>query len=104
MEPGAIPGARWGGICRAGLSKGLIYHHFAGKDALYLACLRRCCNCFVAYVIEQGGEADLNRYMAARMRFRESFPQEARILFEALITPPPTWLRTSSARAEPSTR
>ena len=76
------------GICRAGLSKGLIYHHFAGKDALYLACLRRCCNCFVAYVIEQGGEADLNRYMAARMRFRESFPQEARILFEALITPP----------------
>ena len=26
--------------------------------------------------------------MAARMRFRESFPQETRILFEALITPP----------------
>ena len=77
------------GICRAGLSKGLVYHNFTGKDSLYLTCLRRCCDCFVAFVREEGGEANLNRYIAARMRFRESCPREARILFEALITPPP---------------
>ena len=36
-------GASVNAICAAGsISKGLLYHYYADKDTLYLACVERC--------------------------------------------------------------
>ena len=33
-------GGTVGEICRQGINKGLVYHYYESKDALYLECLR----------------------------------------------------------------
>lgn len=76
-------------ICKTGINKGLIYHNFAGKDELYLICLKYSCEKFMEYVREKDGVTGLNRYMTARMDFFYTFPNEAHIFFEALLNPPP---------------
>ncbi|MDD5863930.1 MAG: TetR/AcrR family transcriptional regulator [Firmicutes bacterium] len=75
-------------ICKTGINKGLLYHNFSGKDALYLACLRRSCEKLTAYLRERDAGSDLKRYMEARMAFFDTFPNEAHIFFEALLNPP----------------
>lgn len=75
-------------ICKTGINKGLIYHNFAGKDELYLACLKNSCDKFVAYVSENDGTEDLKGYMKARMDFFHSYPKEAHIFFDAILNPP----------------
>ena len=62
-------------ICKTGINKGLVYHNFTGKDELYLTCLRYSCDRFVEYVNANDGAVDLERYMAVRMDFFNSFPQ-----------------------------
>lgn len=76
-------------ICKTGINKGLIYHNFNGKDALYLVCFKRSCEKLVAYVYENDGTANFDRYMAVRMDFFQEFPNEAHIFFDALLNPPP---------------
>lgn len=56
-------------ICKSGISKGLIYHNFPDKDALYLACLQHCCAAFVAHIRRMGGTSGFQTYMQARMDF-----------------------------------
>lgn len=75
-------------ICKAGINKGLIYHNFTGKDELYLTCLKYSCEKFALYVNENDGAADLRGYMTARMDFFDAFPNEAHIIFDALLNPP----------------
>lgn len=75
-------------MCRTGINKGLLYHNFSGKDALYLACLNRSREALMGYVLEHDGTRDLERYMTARMDFFNQFPREAHIFFEALLNPP----------------
>ncbi|MGN0408469.1 MAG: TetR/AcrR family transcriptional regulator [Bacteroides sp.] len=75
-------------ICKAGINKGLVYHNFASKDELYMTCFRCSCKKFIEYVYENGGETDFNRYMAVRMEFFNTFPNESHIFFEALLNPP----------------
>ena len=41
-------------ICKSGINKGLIYHNFRDKDALYLACLKRACEKLLALIEESG--------------------------------------------------
>lgn len=75
-------------ICNAGINKGLIYHNFEGKDDLYLSCLNHSCKKLLSYLKEQDRTKDLENYMSARMDFFNKYPDEARIFFEALLSPP----------------
>ncbi len=37
-------------ICKRGINKGLIYHNFNDKDALYLECLEKSCQKLVTMI------------------------------------------------------
>ena len=80
-------GGKVNNICRRGINKGLIYHHFRDRDALYLACLKRSCETLVELVTAQGGGVDLLAYMKLRMTFHAQHPEASHILFEALLQP-----------------
>ena len=82
-------------ICAAqNLSKGIVYHYFATKDALYLACMEECFQYLTEYVranfpAEQGGiEAQLEKYFRVRMAFFRENPVYQRLYCEAVTTPP----------------
>ena len=46
-------------ICReAGLSKGLLFHHFGSKEKLFFAVLEQCMRDFQEFAVPKGGEAD----------------------------------------------
>ncbi len=42
-------------ICKRGINKGLVYHNFKDKDALYLACLEAGCKKLVGMIGDGGG-------------------------------------------------
>ena len=67
------------------ISKGLLYHNFTGKDALYLACVSRCFAEVTAYLKDQDIGDDLERYMQLRIRYFSQHPLCARIFFEAVL-------------------
>lgn len=75
-------------ICNSGINKGLLYHNFSGKDDIYLTCLKQSCNRLMDYLLQQGGTENQKSYLSARTDFFNNFPNEARIFFEALLTPP----------------
>ena len=82
-------------ICAAqNLSKGIVYHYFATKDALYLACMEECFQYLTEYVranfsAEDGRiEAQLEKYFSVRMAFFRENPVYQRLYCEAVTTPP----------------
>lgn len=75
-------------ICNTGINKGLLYHNFEGKDDLYLTCLNHSCQNLLNYLSEQDRTKNLESYLSARMDFFYKHPNEARIFFEALLSPP----------------
>ena len=82
-------------ICAAqNLSKGIVYHYFKTKDALYLACMEECFQRLTEYVranftVEPGEiEAQLERYFIVRMDFFHANPVYQRLYCEAATTPP----------------
>ena len=82
-------------ICAAqNLSKGIVYHYFATKDALYLACMEECFRRLTEYVranfpAEDGKiEAQLEKYFSVRMAFFRENPVYQRLYCEAVTTPP----------------
>lgn len=82
-------------ICAAqNLSKGIVYHYFATKDALYLACMEECFRRLTEYVranfsAEDGRiEAQLEKYFSVRMAFFRENPVYQRLYCEAVTTPP----------------
>ena len=82
-------------VCSAqGISKGIIYHYFKTKDALYLACVEECFGRLTEYLranspVTGTTESQLEGYFSARMDFFREYPNEARIFFEALLNPQP---------------
>ena len=63
-------------ICGDGeLSKGILYHYFKDRDALYLACVEQCFQTLTAYLSEHGTcagggvERRLDVYFSASLRF-----------------------------------
>lgn len=76
-------------ICSSGINKGLLYHNFTGKDDLYLTCLSQSSRQLMRYLEQDGRTENLELYLSSRMDFFNQFPNEARIFFEALLTPPP---------------
>lgn len=87
-------GGTVGEICRQGINKGLVYHYYESKDALYLECLRVSCGKLQTALqdMEEAGSGTasqiVRRYMDSRMVFSRENPLENHILFEALLTPP----------------
>lgn len=82
-------------ICAAqNLSKGIVYHYFATKDALYLACMEECFRRLTEYVranflAEDGRiEAQLEDYFRVRMAFFRENPVYQGLYCEAVTTPP----------------
>ena len=78
-----------------GISKGIIYHHFKDKDALYLLCVEDCFDRVCAYLREAAGklsgteEEKLAAYFDARLRFFALQPVYLGIFAEAAFNPPP---------------
>ncbi|MGN0140948.1 MAG: TetR/AcrR family transcriptional regulator [Roseburia sp.] len=75
-------------ICKTGINKGLIYHNFKDKDALYLECVKKSCEDFMCYITEHSAEQGFVEYMSARMEFFKTHEQEAYIFLEARTRPP----------------
>lgn len=81
-------------ICAAqGISKGIVYHYFETKDALFLACVAECFKRLTEYIrtnmIKQNDTPfSLEEYFAVRTEFFHSHPVYQRIFCEAVITPP----------------
>ena len=77
-----------------GISKGIIYHHFKDKDALYLLCVEDCFTRVSAYLQEAAGklsgtaEEKLAAYFDARLRFFALQPVYLGIFAEAAFNPP----------------
>lgn len=80
-------GSSLNNICKSGINKGLIYHNFRDKDALYLKCLEKSRNMFVSLIEESDCLSDLVKYMNVRMSFFREYPYEAHIFFEAVLQP-----------------
>ena len=82
-------------ICAAqDVSKGIVYHYFRTKDALYLSCVEECF-ALLANAIwekmqpEQGTvEEQLERYFDTRMAFFREHPVYQRLFCQAVTTPP----------------
>lgn len=81
-------GASVNTICKAGIQKGLLYHNFKNKDALYLACVERCFQSLTKYLKDADIGDDLEKYMRIRMEYFEKNKMEARIFFDAILQPP----------------
>ena len=82
-------------ICAAqGVSKGIIYHYFDGKDALYLSCVEECFRLLTEHLQSRipAGDAPAQRqledYFACRMDFFRSHPVYQPIFCEAVVNPP----------------
>ncbi|MEY8699792.1 TetR/AcrR family transcriptional regulator [Streptococcus ferus] len=76
------------------ISKGVLYHNFAGKTELYLACVRESFHKAVSMIRGESGEVpSLADYVERRHRFSKDFPHHSHILFEA-------WLMTPAEIAE----
>lgn len=74
-------------ICKKGINKGLIYHNFKDKDELYLVCLENSCEKLISLIEESGCTSDRLQYLDLRMYFFTEYPNEAHILFEAVLQP-----------------
>lgn len=81
-------GASLNQICSAGIPKGLLYHNYKNKDALYLACVRQSLDRLTFYLKNLEAEPQLYTYMNARLCFFQHHEYEARLFFEALLQPP----------------
>lgn len=78
-----------------GISKGIIYHYFASKDELFLACVEECFQLLKAYIqahfhLDDGmGAAEcLTDYFGVRMQFFRENPLYQRIFMESVFIPP----------------
>lgn len=88
-------------ICNTGISKGLLYHNFANKDDLYLACVTQCFHVLTEYLKSADIGNDLHKYAKARLTFFREHENEARIFFESVLQPPePLKEEVTKARAE----
>lgn len=81
-------------ICAAqDISKGIVYHYFETKDALFLACVNECFQRLTEYIRENmpdrdDAESSLEDYFSVRTKFFYSYPVYQRIFCEAVISPP----------------
>lgn len=82
-------------ICEQdGISKGNVYHYFADKDTLYLACAQVCFDAIMSYLsanlppVGQGVDYDLSAYFKVRQLFFEESPCYRGFFCQVSSTPP----------------
>ena len=82
-------------ICAAqNISKGIVYHYFDTKDALFLACVEECFQRLTDLIRlrmepdKESPEDRLEQYFNARWAFFREHPVYQRIFCEAVVTPP----------------
>ena len=84
-------GASVNAICAAGkISKGLLYHYYADKDALYLACVEAC---FQELTSALSAALDArtvtpDQYFDVRLTFFAQHPWHQRLFCDAVVNPP----------------
>lgn len=94
-------GASLNAICNSGISKGLIYHNYKNKDAIYLACVKHCFFDLTDYLKQQDIGANFQKYMSARLCYFNEHKKEAHIFFEAVLQPPiPLQIEITELRTE----
>ncbi|MEG0766600.1 MAG: TetR/AcrR family transcriptional regulator [Clostridia bacterium] len=83
-------------LCTAGdISKGILYHYFKDKDALYLACVTTLFNDLTESLVQALANASgtkaaqLERYFDARLRFFQERPLYHKLFCDVVIAPPP---------------
>ena len=99
-------GASVNNICnpKQGISKGIIYHYFASKDELFLACVEECFQSLKTYIQDHfhlddgmGAEECLTDYFGVRIHFFQENPLYQRIFIESVFLTP-EHLRTEVTR------
>lgn len=78
-------------ICSTGkISKGMLYHYFADKDALYLACVDRCFSELSAYISSHLDKEHITpeRYFDVRMDFFRNNPSHQNLFCNTVANPP----------------
>lgn len=75
-------------------SKGIIYHYFSTKEALYLECVSECFSELTAFLrnvqmpVQKTARVQLLTYFNARMEFFQNNPMYRKIFCEAVFMPP----------------
>ena len=84
-------------ICNEnGISKGLIYHYFKDKEALYLTCVKSCFDKLTEYlkdeedsnIIHSKSTNSIKNYLDRREHFFYINPLYGNIFFQSIIQPP----------------
>lgn len=81
-------------ICRENqISKGLIYHNFKNKDALYLACMKLCFQAITSHLQTseyrtENVKTSIQNYLRLRQAFFLEYPDYSSLFFQALLYPP----------------
>lgn len=81
-------------LCAAqGISKGIVYHYFETKDAMYPACIAECFGLLTQHLRAQltgvdGVKAQLERYFRARLAFFRDHSIYQPLFCEAVTAPP----------------
>ncbi|MEG0805962.1 MAG: TetR/AcrR family transcriptional regulator [Clostridium sp.] len=81
-------GASLNNICATGIPKGLLYHNFKNKDAIYLACVEHSFKKLVDFIKSADLDNNLEKYMTIRLDFFKNHTNEAHIFFETILQPP----------------
>lgn len=73
--------------------KGLLYHNFKSKDALYLQCVKLCYNEMTEYLGSQeltchNAQEDTKILLMLRQRFFSDHPYHANLFFRTILQPP----------------
>lgn len=72
-----------------GISKGLIYHNYQGKDDLYLRCVSYALSEYIRILKEEKQDGmGVHKYLEIRYHFFSKHPLLSRLFFEAILQPP----------------
>lgn len=77
-------------ICaRGAISKGLLYHYYAGKDDLYLACVQQLFCDMTQFLQAQidPPRVTIAQYFSVRMQFFQQYPDHQRLFYDILMYP-----------------
>lgn len=84
-------GASVNAICATGkISKGLLYHYYADKDALYLACVQQCFQELTSALsaVLNAQTVTPDQYFDARLTFFSQHPRHQRLFCDTVVNPP----------------
>ena len=97
-------GASVNTICAAGkISKGLMYHYYADKDTLYLACVEKCYQELTAALSAELDPQTVtpDRYFDTRLDFFSRHPGHQQLFRDTVVNPPRHLLRELAACRAP---